>query len=342
MTRVVLDAPHRLAGHCGSGSMRDLLEHAGLSYTDAPMSEALVFALSGGLAFQYARDAALTPPVYLVGRTGTLELDLARRLGAEVEMRRSDDPVEGWRFVTDEVDAGRPALINAELLELPYLRVQLSNTRHSLLVSGYDTDRGVAYLLDNDRAEVQEVPLDALDRARSADGFPDPPRYATFPIRWPDLLPDVGEAARGACASVVAQMTEGAGLFGADRLGSDAVSVTGLAGVETFAADVAAWPDLFDERLDAVRFALWVFIEKAGTGGAMFRRLHADGLREAAELAGDPALDAAAEAWTDAADGWSRVAAVCRDVAADLTAAVAALPGLEASAIAASGAAAQK
>lgn len=333
MTRLVLDAPHRVAGHCGSGSMRDLLELAGLSYGDAPMSEALTFALAGGLAFQYARSPGLTPPIYLVGRTGSMELDLARRLGAEVGTRRTDDPDEGWRFVVDELAAGRPALIHADILELPYLRVQLSNTRHSLLVSGYDTDRGVAYLLDNDREEVQEVPLDALDRARRSDGFPDPPRYATFPVRWPDRLPDLAAAARDACAAVARQMDGGAGLFPAGELPDGARSATGTAGVRAFADDVRRWPGLDDLPLDEVRFTLWVFVEKAGTGGGMFRRLQADGLREAAELTGDAALAAAADAWHDAAAAWTHAGMVARSDPDALAEAVDALPGLEARAV---------
>lgn len=341
MTRVVLDVPHTLAGHCGSGSMRDLLSHAGLSYGDEPISEALTFALAGGLAFQYARADGLTPPIYLVGRTGPMELDLVHRLGGEVETVRTDDPVEGWRNVAAQIDAGSPALIHADILELPYLRVTLSNTRHSLVVSGYDTDEGVAYVLDNDRDEVQTVALDDLDRARRSRGFPDPPRYATFPITWPDALPDLRTVARDACRAVATQMEEGASLFDAHHLPAGALTATGLDGLAELAADVARWPELFGATADEVRFAFWVFIEKAGTGGAMFRRLQADGLTEAGERTGDAALAAAGRAWTVAADGWSRVAAAIRDGGTDeLARLVTDLERLERAAVAATASAA--
>ena len=42
---MVAGYPHRIGGHCGSGSLRDLLEWAGLSYGDAPMGEGAVFGL---------------------------------------------------------------------------------------------------------------------------------------------------------------------------------------------------------------------------------------------------------------------------------------------------------
>lgn len=334
MTRVVIDAPHRMAGHCGSGSMRDLLEWSGLGYGGEPPSEALTFALSGGLAFQYLRDADTTPPIYLVGRTGELELELARRLGVDVEVRRTDDADEGWRFVSDELDAGRPVLINADIIELPYLRVQLSNTRHSLLVSGYDLDAGVAYLLDNDRAEPQEVDLDVLARARSADGFPDNPRFATYPMRFPEELPDLAEAVRDACGAVVHQLDEGHGLFDAGVLPAPTVDATGLAGVRTFADDLAAWPEVFDEdTLARARFALWVFIEKAGTGAGMFRKLQASGLREAGERTGVTAFTAAGDAWGTAAAAWSRLAAAAKESIGAAVAAADELPALEARAV---------
>src|SRR3546814_11317805 len=80
----VVEYPHRRGGHCGSGAMRDLLEWAGLGW-EGPPDEGLVFALSGALDLSYVMDAALMPPVYLVGRGGDLETDRSdeRRVGEE-------------------------------------------------------------------------------------------------------------------------------------------------------------------------------------------------------------------------------------------------------------------
>ena len=36
--RILLDYPHREAGHCGSGALRDLLEWAGLGWEEVPSS----------------------------------------------------------------------------------------------------------------------------------------------------------------------------------------------------------------------------------------------------------------------------------------------------------------
>eukprot|EP01032_Pedospumella_encystans_P028942 gene28942-32685_t len=152
---VVVPYPHRRGGHCGSGAMRDLLEWAGLGW-EGPPDEGLVFALSGSLDLSYVRNAALMPPVYLVGRGGDLETDLPTRLGAAVTMHATDDPQVGWTYVRDAVRAGRPALVWADIAELPYLRVRLQMSRHDIVVIGYDDVQQLAHIVDNGRDDVPE------------------------------------------------------------------------------------------------------------------------------------------------------------------------------------------
>ena len=50
-----------------------------------------------------------------------------------------------------------------------------------------------------------------------------------------------------------------------------------------------SWVDLPPDDLETLLFSLGIFIEKAGTGGGLFRRLLADGCTEIARLTGDPA-----------------------------------------------------
>ena len=301
--------PHRMGGHCGSGALRDLLEWAGLGW-DGPPGEGLVFGLGGGLSFMYMRVSELTPPIYLVGRNGDMELDFCHRLGIKTERRQTDDPDEGWRWVADEIDAGRPVMIWADIAELPYLRVRLSNTRHDIVVIGYDERRSVARVVDNDREEVQEVPLKALARARASHGFPDPNRHATYPIRFPDRLPELLPVARDAAASAARNMRgTDATLFDPADLPADGVVASGLKGVNIFVDDLATWGDsLTDDQLNASLRVLPVFVEKAGTGGGLFRRLEAEFCAEVARLTGDRSFARAADVLLDCANAWSRLA----------------------------------
>ncbi len=96
MSRIIIEPyPHQLGGHCGSGALRDLLHWAGRRWDSLP-SEGLVFGLGGGLSFLYARYPGLTPPIYLVGRNGDMELDFCRRLNIQTRRQQTDDPDQAW------------------------------------------------------------------------------------------------------------------------------------------------------------------------------------------------------------------------------------------------------
>ncbi|ANI91137.1 Hypothetical protein BJL86_0327 [Dietzia timorensis] len=188
---------HRQAGHCGSGALRDLLEWAGLGWDEVP-SEGLVFGMGGGLGFTYLRAPGLAPPIYFVGRSSDLEVDLLARLGAEVDVREPDDPETGWGWVRRELQQGRPVLMWADISELPYLNVRLQMSRHDIVVIGYEDDTETAFVVDNDRAEMQKVPYEALARARASRSFPVPTRHTTYFVNWPQILPDLRQTAASA------------------------------------------------------------------------------------------------------------------------------------------------
>ena len=286
------DFPHRLAGHCGSGAFRDLLEFHGLSWGSEPLSEGMVFGLSGGLGCFFFDLPDMQPPLYLVGRTGELEVGVCNHLGIDLDLRRTDDPGEAWQWLRDELDAGRPTMVNADIQELDYLNVKLSNTMHDIVVTGYDEAGGVALIADNDREEIQRCSLESLARARGSQGFPSPSHHATWVMRFPAELPDPRAAVDRALRQAVANMRSGGGLSHAGRL------------VESY----GGWPEQFGHRLDTALNALRIFIVKAGTGGAMFRSLQAQFLHEAGELLGDDALVAAGRVYDELAAEWVALA----------------------------------
>jgi butirosin biosynthesis protein H-like/uncharacterized protein DUF4872 len=295
--------PHRKAGHCGSGAFRDLLEFHRLSWTGEPLSEAMAFGLGGGLGCFYYELPEMRPPLYLVGRGGGLERGVCEHLEIDLDLRKTDDPDEGWRWLRDELDAGRPTMVNADIIELDYLRVKLSNTMHDIVVTGYDEDEGVALIADNDREEIQRCSLESLRRARASQGFPGPNHHATWVMRFPDALPEPRVAIERALAQSVTNMTEAAeGLAGLDP-------ACGLDHVANLAESYAAWPERFGDRLGPALGGLWVFVVKAGTGGAMFRSLQAGFLRESvALLDGDPRVADAADVYEELASEWVALA----------------------------------
>ena len=301
--RVLIDYPHRRAGHCGSGSLRDLLEFHRLSYGEQPLSEGMAFGLGAGLGFAYVELPEMDPPLYMVGRTAGLERDCCEHLRIAVDRRTTDDAAEGWAWVRERLDASLPVMVNADIAHLEYLRVRLQMTMHVIVLTGYDEQEGVAFVADNDRDEIQRCSLEALARARNSNGFPMPNRHSTwlmdFPATLPDLEPTVARAAARAVASMRGEVSA--------SLGADP-STLGLAGVNGFAAGYPGWPERFGDRLPRALDGLRVFVVKAGTGGAMFRSLHATFLRDSARLLGDASLAAAAARYDTLSREWIALA----------------------------------
>lgn len=303
---VTIDYPHAKAGHCGSGSYRDLLEFHGLSWGPEPLSEGACFGLGGGLGFAYVEIPAMSTPIYMVGRTAGLETDVCTHLGIDLDMRQTDDPDEGWAWLRAELDAGLPTMVWADIGELEYLRVRLRMTMHDIVVCGYDEAEGFALIADNDREEIQRCSLKSLARARNSQSFPAPNRHATWVMRFPDDLPEPAAAIRPAIGVSVANMRAGgAGLL------SDSHAPMGLTGVEAFAASYPAWPETFGDKLEGALRGLRAFVVKAGTGGALFRSLHAEFLHDAsALLGGDTQLARGAAIYDELAERWAALGAL--------------------------------
>jgi len=299
---VVENYTHRRAGHCGSGALRDLLEFHRLSYSSEPLSEGMVFGLSGGLGFHFFELPELDPPLYLVGRTADLEHGLCRNLDVALELRQGDDPQEGWRWLREALDRGKPTMVWADIKHLDYLRVRMHNTMHDIVVVGYDEEQGIALVADNDRDGIESCALDSLAQARHSNAFPGPNRHATWLMEFPEALPDLRHAVVLALRSAVANMRDAGQPIGGPH------GAGGLDGVAAFAAGYPSWAEIFATKLDAALAGLRVFIVKAGTGGAMFRSLQAQFLTEAAELLGDEDLGAAGELYLSLSQAWERLA----------------------------------
>lgn len=296
-----------MAGHCGSGALRDLLEFNSLSLGSEPLDEGAAFGIAGGLGFFYAALEGFKPPIYLVGRTADLERDCCSHLGVELDFRQTDDPELGWSMLRDELDGGRPTMVWADIKYLDYLSVRMHNTMHDIVVCGYDDGEGVALIADNDREELQRCSLESLARARNSDAFPGPNRHGMWQMRWPQDLPPAAQVVKQAIGRAVDNMVE------SEQPTAAGVGASGLSGLSSFVEGYQAWPERFGADLEAVLRALAVFVVKAGTGGAMFRTLHADFLHDAARWLADERLEAIAKTYDELSETWRRLAAAVQN-----------------------------
>jgi len=298
---------HRVADHAASGALRDLLEHHNLSYAPEPLSEGAIFGLSGALDLHVRIAPAGIPCVDIEGRAPSLELDLCRHLGIDARWSVTDDPSAGWDALRRQLDAGRPALLRADVAELDYHRPhRLHDTRHVILVIDCDVQAGVVWVLDRRFPEPQRCSLTSLAAARASCGWPEPARHGLLQLRRPARLPMPQVAVAEALERVVRSMRH-------TRGNAHPYVRSGLAGIDALAATWAELPRLAGPRLGETLCGLCFRVRDGGTGGALYRSLQARFLHDAAALLGSAQLGRAALVCDDLADAWRAFAAAAED-----------------------------
>ena len=311
MARVFIEEyPHGPGGHCSSTALRDLLGFHGHNFT-----EDMVFGLGVGVGFIYYSHPEMKPPVYIVGRTHNMEEQLCSQLGIGLEVVSGLTPEEGWLAVKRMLDEGVPTMVHADVYYLDYLRAKTHFSAHRIMLVGYDEEKGVAFVADNDRDEIQECSLENLSTARSSAYLPQPAENAYYLFQVPDRLAPLEEAIPTALDKAVRFNL---------RLDPDQVTfdfdgariVRGVKGLEDFASEMDRWPEKMDEKtLSLLCKTIYVTAEKGGTGyGGNFRRMYGRFLKEAAPLMGEPRLTDVGEDFIAVGDLWTRLSLTFKDL----------------------------
>ncbi len=217
---------HRPGVHSGSSALADALRARGVA-----ISEPMAFGLGAGLGFYYLVAPALSPTHLIVGRTLHLERTACEVLGAPVTARTEDDPARAWEGVQAALHRGLAPILTTDLAELPYWNTRTRFGGHRVVLAGYDTERGVALVADGDRPGLEEVPLEALRRARLSVA----PPFGTSGSPWLEV--DAPPATRPIEEAVRDALRRQAREFLLDVDGA-----AGISALERFAAELQEWP----------------------------------------------------------------------------------------------------
>lgn len=277
--------------HCETTALGVLLRHEGLD-----LSEAMLFGLGSGLSFIYWDSKGMSLP-FLGGRVKPFELtrNLATRLGLELLVAETTSPRKAWQNVAAPIDAGRPVGLQLDSYHLDYFSTKVHFGGHVVAMYGYDEED--AYLVDTEpQGGAVSTSLEALARARAERG-PMTARHRSFTV----TAPGGPTSPRDRIVPAIRTC--------ADAFLNPPIANLGHRGIEKAAKYVPKWlPRCDSPRQDLAQAA--VLMEKAGTGGALFRNLYRDFLAECAEVVDSSRLRTGHSLYAEAAALWTRVAAL--------------------------------
>ncbi|MFH8495748.1 BtrH N-terminal domain-containing protein [Streptomyces coeruleorubidus] len=280
--------------HCETSALGVLLRHHGLD-----LSEPMLFGLGSGLSFIYWDSKNMDFP-FLGGRVKPFELtrNLAARLGLELAVQETGSARKGWENVASVIDAGRPVGLQLDSYHLDYFTSKVHFGGHVVALYGYDEHD--AYLVDTDQqGGAVTTSLSSLARARAARG-PMAARHRSFTLTAAGKVPSLE-------SRIIPAITECA-----DAFLHPPIANLGHRGIEKAGKLVPTWLRRTDApRRDLPQAAL--LMEKAGTGGALFRNLYRDFLAECAQLLDSGHLRTGHRLYAEAAGLWTDVAALITD-----------------------------
>ncbi len=307
---------HRPGVHCGSTSLRDVFEFHGHKF-----SEDMVFGLNCGLGFVYWPTKGAVPPIFVGGLGSKGIEDICRILGIKWEKKTTTSAKKAWQAVKELIDNDVPVMLQVDMFYLDYWRGKTGHFGgHAIVLAGYDEERGEAYVTDvrNKKIEVKRredglfaTSLENLEEARSSTFKPFPPRNAWATFAFPkDLIP-LEKAIKTAIKT------------NAERFLNPPIKNLGIKGIRHFANQVVKWPDIirgtvydpiqFKAQIPMLKLNLFLdyaFIEEAGTGGGLFRRMYSRFLKEAYGVLRAKILREARDLMMKSADIWTEIARI--------------------------------
>ncbi|KJB89778.1 lantibiotic ABC transporter [Paenibacillus sp. E194] len=276
--------------HCETTAMGNLLQHKGVR-----LSEPMLFGIGQGLGFIYWDSKGIDFP-FIGGRVKPDELSacIASRLNLNIRVQETSSVTKAWQNVRSCIDRGIPVGLKLDSYYLDYFTNKIHFAAHYAVIYGMDDE--YAYMADtSQQGGLVTTRLSNLTMARNAKG-PMSSRNRSFTIEQTDTLPPLAPAIRSSLIN------------NAHAYLNPPIRNMGNKGIKKMSSEILNWPSRSkDLEKDLCLTAL--LMERAGTGGALFRNLYRDFLKECVDLFGDSKLEQAYSLFTEIAPMWNGVSA---------------------------------
>ncbi|MFX1274714.1 MAG: BtrH N-terminal domain-containing protein [Promethearchaeota archaeon] len=279
MVRLIIeDFKHISGANCQLSSLRKVL-----AYYDIELSEPMLLGLCSGLGFFYYYMKVMPFPMVLglaVKKTEVFERVL-NRLGGNVKITETASVNTAHNNLVNLLKKGQPAITFVDFAYLPFFFAEgtpIPNENsghfgaHTFVTYGIDDEKDEAFISDR-YANPHVMSYEQLKAARGSRHAPFPAKNKMVELILPKKINDLKKILPSAIKSNIEFMF------------NPPISNMGLKGFQKWRKMLPTWTsDFNDENLLFGLVSVFIYMETGGTGGAMFRILYRDFLKEAGAL----------------------------------------------------------
>lgn len=274
--------------HCETTATGTLLRQL-----DIELSEPMLFGLGEGLGFIFWNMKTMNFP-FIGGRIkpDTLTENIAKNLNLELTVKETASQQKAWNNVKELIDKGQAVGLKLDCFHLEYFSKPFHFAGHYTAIYGYDND--FAFLTDTKQQGGKvKTSLKSLALARAEKG-PMSSKNLYYTLRKTNKEPDLKKAIVTAIKNNATEYL------------NPPIKNIGYKGVLKTSTEIIKWFKTSKDIQTEFETAA-MLMEKAGTGGSLFRNLYRDFLRESYDLLKLDQLKQGYEAFIEIAKLWKTV-----------------------------------
>ncbi len=274
--------------HCETTATGSLLNQLGIK-----LSEPMLFGLGEGLGFIFWNMKIMDFP-FIGGRIkpDVLTQNITNNLNLKLIVMETSSIKKAWENVKNNIDKEVAVGLKLDCYHLEYFTNKIHFAGHYVAMYGYDNE--FAYLIDTQQQGGKvKTSLKSLELARN-EKCPMSSRNLIYTIQKTEKSYNLKK-------SIITAIKNNA----KDYLNPPIKNI-GYKGILKTSVEIKRW---FKSSKDIERdfTTTAMLMEKAGTGGALFRNLYRDFLKESYDLLQIEQLDQAYKMFSDSAKQWTKV-----------------------------------
>lgn len=274
--------------HCETTATGSLLLQLGIE-----LSEPMLFGLGEGLGYIFWNMKMMDFP-FIGGRVkpDVLTENLCRNLNLELEVLETASKKKAWKNVEKYLTDGQAVGLKLDCYHLEYFSSKIHFAGHYVAMYGHDDQD--AFLVDTEQqGKLVQTSLESLSLARAEKG-PMSSKNMVYVIAKHGDVTDLAKATKIAIVNNARDYLH------------PAIKNIGYKGILKTSTEVKKWFERSENRKRDFQTTA-MLMERAGTGGSLFRNLYRDFLKESYELLGIQAVNDAYQDFVEIAKLWKKV-----------------------------------